>query len=105
LKTGIALNKSAVPITRKLNLTEIIINTCVGIYKRSHKVKDPTQKPDKRQKLERRRLWQEIADGISAAYLGPCPACQGNVCGAIDRAKCSDCSWSNFENYYERGAA
>lgn len=32
---------------------------------------------------------------FSEIYLGTCPVCDGDVFGAVDAARCSDCGWTN----------
>jgi hypothetical protein len=68
-------------------------------------MKNSKPKPDKREQVRKRWFKKEIDEALCDAYLGPCPACGGSVCGALDEPKCRDCGWSNDNQFLERGAA
>ncbi len=68
-------------------------------------MKNSNVKPNKRKEVEKRRLKLEIEDSLQEAYLGPCPACGGSVCGSLTEPQCRDCGWSNDNQFLERSAA
>lgn len=69
-------------------------------------MKKAKRKAKSKNELQGRWLKREIEEGLQEAYLGQCPACRGNVFGALDQPKCEDCGWSNNQNnFFERGAA
>jgi hypothetical protein len=40
---------------------------------------------------------------VAEIYLGACPVCDGDVFGAVDAARCSDCGWTNKHSKYGWG--
>ena len=55
-------------------------------------------------KINSKKIYRKkIRRRLSEIYLGSCPVCDGDVFGAVDAARCSDCGWTNKHSKYGWG--